>query len=666
MLHDRIEIFVDRLEARMLFRQFCGRDPQKPWPLLPILTFLAPAGGGKSELMNYLCRKECCLPNGSAALPYAYFDFADVDTSKDLLSLLVSLRNQLQSQRDGQGRNLHFPRFDLGASIALAVSADGKLPLMSKPDVQQKLAEGVPLLGPLGEMGNALSNVVPIIAPLLVGLRWAGQIKPMKMLIQRIESGPGWRWYREQGLLVDLPADASVSAVILRLQILSMPGRSRKHGRDHLIERVLPAAFFADLREALDHRHAPKAWSRTANVVLFLDSFDALLHGSGENTMGIRLLEMLALSEHRKRGETDPLLIVVGSRQRLLQYTSFKQDVSFEQKTDIQDLSGQWHQHLPTSEKRQFLRLSDLYLPLWLHDFGVDDTHRYLSELDKHGQPLFDSPLVQALHQATHGHPLYLALAATAMREARVRQHAFDLEALEQLQVPARVVPYYEDQRIGDYLLDLYFSHLSPAEQLALVFCAVPRALTARTLRVVLQLSSDIEARECWSHYRHMTFAYTADNEKIIFHPVIHHLLRQRLPPDPFVESDYYLVHQRLRDHFRRHDNPQEKIEEAYHALALGDHEPAVELAVFALDHDFSLWEALLEAVAQAPKALIPSHAEQLATDTLDRAKRDQRLRDSVTAIILHKWLSIDAVTEIQNTTADARTPTSQQEGTTL
>ena len=37
---------------------------------------------------------------------------------------------------------------------------------MSKPDVQQKLAEGVPLLSPLGEMGNALSNFVPIIAPL--------------------------------------------------------------------------------------------------------------------------------------------------------------------------------------------------------------------------------------------------------------------------------------------------------------------------------------------------------------------------------------------------------------------------------------------------------------------------------------------------------------------
>ena len=80
------------------------------------------------------------------------------------------------------------------------------------------------------------------------------------------------------------------------------------------------------------------------------------------------------------------------------------------------------------------------------------------------------------------------------------------------------------------------------------------------------------------------------------------HLLQQRLPPDAFVESDYYQTHLRLRNHFRKYISPREKIEEAYHALALGDYEPAVELAIFALKHDLSLWETLLDAIMQARK----------------------------------------------------------------
>src|SRR5205085_6379431 len=116
------------------------------------------------------------------------------------------------------------------------------------------------------------------------------------------------------GIEMVLSSDASVSDVLLRLYAMSRTSKAYKPGRDYLVHHVLPAAFLADLREALDSFNGPSAWNETTNVVLFLDGFDILLNDSESGGTGLRLLEMLALSEHRKRGETDPLLLVIGSR----------------------------------------------------------------------------------------------------------------------------------------------------------------------------------------------------------------------------------------------------------------------------------------------------------------------------------------------------------------
>src|SRR5437879_9914802 len=76
VLHNQLELFTDRREAIALFNYLRGRENRKePWPLLPVLTFLAPGGSGKSLLIKYLRDKECSLPDGRAVLPYAYLDF---------------------------------------------------------------------------------------------------------------------------------------------------------------------------------------------------------------------------------------------------------------------------------------------------------------------------------------------------------------------------------------------------------------------------------------------------------------------------------------------------------------------------------------------------------------------------------------------------------------
>ena len=138
-----LETFTDRREAITLFNYLRGRDPSKPWPLLPILAFNAPGGGGKSTLIEYLRLKECSLPDGRAVLPYAHLDFTLASAPRDFLSILVALRNQLQQHYDGQNRHLTFPRFDLGAAIVLSTPIDGNLPLLGQHEIKRSLSAGL-------------------------------------------------------------------------------------------------------------------------------------------------------------------------------------------------------------------------------------------------------------------------------------------------------------------------------------------------------------------------------------------------------------------------------------------------------------------------------------------------------------------------------------------
>ena len=139
---DRLKTFTDRREALALFDLLRGRDPGQPWPLLPIVAFIAPGGSGKSTLMEYLRVEKCSLPDGHAVLPYAHLDFTLPSAPQVLLSILVALRDQLQQQADGQDQHLTFPRFDLGALIAQATLNTADLTALEPHTIQEKLANG--------------------------------------------------------------------------------------------------------------------------------------------------------------------------------------------------------------------------------------------------------------------------------------------------------------------------------------------------------------------------------------------------------------------------------------------------------------------------------------------------------------------------------------------
>ena len=196
-------------------------------------------------------------------------------TLRDLLPILIALRDLLQKHSDEQGKHLTFPRFDLGALVALATSTGDGLSSFGPTDVRRTLSKGKQVFKTLHTLGSTLGYTVPFVAPLLAGLNLAGQIPPLRDVLRYLEESTGWKWYRTQGMATGLGAHATMKDVLLRLHGLSMPGKPE---REELLEHLLPAAFLADLSDALSGSDAPRAWSKTANIVLFLDGFEDLLH----------------------------------------------------------------------------------------------------------------------------------------------------------------------------------------------------------------------------------------------------------------------------------------------------------------------------------------------------------------------------------------------------
>src|ERR1051326_928967 len=197
MLNDQVSVFTNRREGIALFNRLRGRDPRRPWPVLPTLVLMSPTGGGKSALIDWLRAHKCCS-DGASALPYAYLDFSQPHTPKSILHILVSLRNQLQAHTDGSTRNLVFPRFDLGAAIALAAPAIETLPPTNLRELEICLGESVPLFNALHRLKTPLESVVPAVPYLLEALLWPNaEPKPLQAILQRLEKEPGWRWYRD-------------------------------------------------------------------------------------------------------------------------------------------------------------------------------------------------------------------------------------------------------------------------------------------------------------------------------------------------------------------------------------------------------------------------------------------------------------------------------------
>ncbi len=432
--------------------------------------------------------------------------------------------------------------------------------------------------------------------------------------------------------------------VLDRLQVLSLPGTPE---RDELVSEQLPAAFMADLSAALVTAHHREAWPSTANVVIFLEGFEGLERTSRETAT--RLLQGLT-TQQRQQGRTDPLLLVVASRDPLLEVEEERAAVPFA-RTD-EDAAQQransvlkdWKQRAAAAEGS--LGLSDLYLPLRLHDFGREETRTYLEQFGerRHTRAFAESlQLVETIDQFTHGHPLFLALAAETVLAAKKGGPQLLPSDFERATVSPAIDPAHSRDQIGAYLVARFLRQLSEEERNDLISCAIPRFVDRKLLRVLLPVLDDRAASKRWDNYRRLSFmtADPVDVERSLFHPVVRQELLNEWPDKDNPASDYSQSHARLRDHFKKRaslGDDRAAVEEAYHALALGDPEPAITVGIRGQRSNLPLWDSLMEAVRQAPTEQLPSHIRGQTDAALTRV-RQFPLEDAVRTIVLDTWL---------------------------
>ncbi len=657
MLNDELTDFVDRHEAIELFSLFRSRrNPNEPWPLMPILAFLGTGGSGKSELMKHLLATECSLPGGhGAAMPYAYMDFTQPSTELDFLSILIKLREKLEQHADELGKHLTFPRFDFGLDIIRAAQTNENVLQLNQDREQRRLTQRVNLLSNLSVIVGSVSSLFsPVISPVLAALRGIGQFIPP--LVQHMRSTSTLLWYKH---FLHMPIDASISEVRRRLDILSRTSLPNARGREYLRDTVLPAAFLQDLDESLAFYNPDarsRAWNKTVSVVLFLDGFEKLLDDA--QTTGIRLLEGLTITEQRKQGKRDPLLLVIGSQKRLFDWTDV--DLPSQQFVVDQDEETLRRQAQERAQVKydccrymphpgDKLNLYTLLIPHWLNNFERAYIRRYLNLIRVNN---VDEALAQTVYEVTQGYPGSLAVVKEIFRGRQLSPSEFEQE-FERARIAARGTFISTTTK---YLIETYLHGLPLEMQRDLTFCAIPRTLNVPILRTVLEIS-DLEAEARFDSYRGLAIMRSIDSEQLVLDPILRGLLLKRVLPSSDPNSDYHRKHTLLQNYFHEYAARSERqtrilarLEEAYHALALRNPQPAIDLA-YSEHQNFDIWEPLLSAVKQAPVSLMPQNIAQRAIDAQEQALASNNdIQASVTSIILNEWLHSAEVVRARNT----------------
>jgi tetratricopeptide (TPR) repeat protein len=621
MQSTNLKAFTDRHGIIALFRQLNQRTSQQQRLFLPILTIIGPEGTGKRTLIEYLRLRECSTVDGRPSQPYAVLDFAQPHLEHDILSVFIALRNQLQ--RNGSGK-VKFPRFDLGALIAITTPSDEDILRNANPDaLANAIRQNTPRLEAISTAGNELSNFVPLMKPIVSALKVGWALSEVRDVFVLQLQKKALEWYQSNSDDAILRTGTDLEALRRLLVFGSINNPDRK---DILIEDLLPRAFIADLCESMQDSEK--------SAVVFLDSFEILLDNADS---GNRLLEVLM--KNRQSGQNDPLLLMICSQKPLSGTEELRRQLQLcadapspEEKVD--QWLACWSQQLPKDWRR--LKPSHLCLPLELAPFELEDTRNYL-QLASEGLES-DTQLIEAIHEVTHGYPSYVAFIADAIMEAQTKGQEITPDEIRQMQGPM--------QPMREVLLSLLFTRLLDEERNDLIMCAVPQSLDVDTLRIILpSIKTDLMAQTRWEHYLNFSFFYvTKDGKQLILLPFVRNLLLQKLPPNANPMSDYYQVHKILQEYFHNlaitHENDvRVQCEEAYHAWALGDVEPAISYAIKAQQENPMMWEPLLQAVMHAPTELLSLAVKQQAAIALTHTKQEHTTRDCVRAIIIYTSL---------------------------
>ncbi|HEY0756103.1 MAG TPA: ABC transporter substrate-binding protein [Ktedonobacteraceae bacterium] len=654
MLKDQFDLFADHQEAIRLFQKLCERQSGKPWALLPVLSLIGPAGYGKSAFIDHLYFHYCDAP----FLPHISLDFGRRNAPHDLLNILGALRQSLRRQRNAKRQALAFPRFDI---VYSRLKRSEGLEEEEIDDVEELFGEFGDLIGLAGNIHVALGFLLFLLKfvlrlPILHAfLRWL-----VEKAYERAGGQPQWHWYQDQVSKFkefNVSQADGVSKIRSRLNEMCTMGEPE---RQFLINQILPKAFLADLRYGNSDKEASMLKDGPPYVVIFLDSFEVLLRNA--EPVARQLLEILALNEYRKRGDSDPLLLIVASEEGLPEMSRqqlnchFPPDRGADERNILERANALyegWAQQLPPPGNRYALSLKTIYLPLPLPTLTQNAVRHYLLRLDQGNETdiFANEALIEDMYRLTQGYPIFLERVATVL-QASMQHPSSGIHNLEDLFASE------QGEQIVDRLLAL---HCKQVEERAFMLSAIPQTLTPDLLRLVLKrlhlVTPDATTLSAeWRRYRHLPFLLASeDDQHIAFVPGIRALFLKKLQimgADP--DSDYLYMHQLLADFFTerietslRQNGTREKqdvIEQSYHQLALDNYEPVIEVATLAQQQEPALWEDLLKVIARSPATRLPSgQVKREASRALYQAQQQGRtlksMPETIRAIVLYTWL---------------------------
>jgi hypothetical protein len=548
----------------------------------PVLVFEAPAGGGKTALLD-----------ATAGLlhqrvPYAYLDLTQTNSGNGATfgvpQLLSALAFELAHRCRRYGR-LRFPRLVVGL-LAMGLDLDVNERAAARRQVtdalkkHRRLDEASLLLQKTA--GRALQlvvrqqipdDLVETAATLLVNgaVRW----------VPGLTLGRYLNWYGHQDR--KLPDDPIDTLVDVNRWARSPAGSAARYRLDVL----LAAAFLADLRH--DFADSRRADERSLNCVVLLDDADA--------EPGPRLLEVLVQARRDDLDHgcdpPDPLTVVAASRGALLTGVDRADQATFS--TGFPINRGVRPVMSPV---RSGNRAQAQWLRYPLPSLTVNEVYPMATALVPDG----DRRLATMVHQLTAGHPAATRIVLDAIAAAPGPWHSL----AEILQAGRN------GSTVEERLLRLLLDDASDDVVEDLVTCS-----PARTRHGAVEFAV---------RHGHLLAASRLTEAELRVSPMwgigngtqpsmLRRLLLRRLAARTDGAATWSAVHSRLRERSRHRRqttrNPEEaaqaRIDELSYALAEGDVEFVVrELARGLESVPESTWFELLEAVTSVPGLMDP------------------------------------------------------------
>jgi hypothetical protein len=612
------------------------RSRQHP---LPVVVAFGPGGAGKTKLAEHVEERWRNLA------PVAYVNFDDAG-SKSCRDVLAKATNDLQRYSNRKFGRLKLPRFELAQRVlaaprprgtrererrALRLVA-GRPPMVS--EAAATVAAGISWLTAIGAAMIALLTWVRLAAAAAPpGLRW------LRALLLP-DSARALSWYERQAPRLDpeLPQGCPAAVVLARLWDSDWDAVERPDSRGRLAaDRLLVAAFLADIGDAYRRRRR----YRKLNCVLLLDGAD-LLYPDEENRLTTaaswragrvppNVLELLA--EGKLRQPKVPLLVVATKQARPdlpgcvsdAEASETDDDPAVAAALRAQELHQRWLARVDPRHPDP-----TAYLPILLSPFTATQTRQFLVEWSRQQERTGRrETLAEELHAVTRGHPLAVVLVSDALAN-RTRLDRATPVVRGMLAEPVDAVAG-SPRTVEDLLIQRFLQRF-PADESderryhrrILARLAAPRRLDLEMLiELMPRLGSELDARATWRRLATYSFMSAADDGELVMHPLLRDLLCSQLRegragPGPGFEETHRLFYDYHRARARHSEAAVHEV--IYHALALGDPEPATEAVVAWSRLDQPDWPLLLESLAEAPQPaplLVTARAEEPVVDQL-------------------------------------------------